>query len=83
MDFVTTDDMAVALLTGGGDEPYAYGLGAGLMSKGVALDLIAGDELDRPEFRSKPGVNFLNLRGDQNPDASFVGKVLRVLLYYV
>ena len=83
MAFVATDDVAVALLTGGADEPYAYGLGTGLMSKGVAIDLIANDELDRPEFHGNPRLNFLNLRGDQNPDASFVRKILRILLYYI
>ena len=72
----------VALLTGGGDRPYAYGLATALMSKGVALDLIASDELDCAELHGKPGVNFLNLRGDQRPDASFARKVFRVSLYY-
>jgi D-inositol-3-phosphate glycosyltransferase len=78
----TTHEMAVALLTGAADEPYAYGVATGLISRGVALDLVANDELDRPEFRGNPGVNFLNLRGDQDPDASFARKVFRVLLYY-
>ena len=50
--------------------------------KGAALDLIGSDELDCPEFRGKPGVNFLNLRGNQRPDASFVRKVSRVSMYY-
>jgi glycosyltransferase involved in cell wall biosynthesis len=72
----------VALLTGGADRPYAFGLVKALMSKGVALDLIANDELDGPEFYGRPGVNFLNLRGDQRPDVSFFRKVLRVSAYY-
>jgi glycosyltransferase involved in cell wall biosynthesis len=75
-------EIAVALLTGGGDKPYAFGLAAGLISKGVALDLIGSDDLDFPEFRTKPGVHFLNLRGDQSPDASFASKVSRVSKYY-
>ena len=72
----------VALLTGGGDRPYAYGLATALMSKGVALDLIGSDELECPEFHNQPGVNFLNLRGDQRPDASFLRKLLRISSYY-
>jgi glycosyltransferase involved in cell wall biosynthesis len=72
----------VALLTGGADKPYAFGLGTELISKGIALDLVGSDDLDCPEFRGKPGVNFLNLRGEQRPDASFSRKVLRVLAYY-
>jgi D-inositol-3-phosphate glycosyltransferase len=75
-------EIAVALLTGGADRPYAFGLATALIPKGVTLDLIGSDELDCPEFRGKPGVNFLNLRGNQQPDTSFVRKVSRVLLYY-
>jgi D-inositol-3-phosphate glycosyltransferase len=75
-------EIAVALLTGGGDKPYAFGLATALMSKGVALDLIGSDELDFPEFHGTPRVNFLNLRGDQQPDASLLAKVFRVSMYY-
>src|ERR1700732_3521444 len=53
-------EIAVALLTGGGDKPYVFGLATELMSKGAAVDLIGSDELDCPEFQAKPGVNFLN-----------------------
>jgi len=76
-------EIAVALLTGGSDRPYVFGLTTQLMSKGAALDLIGSDELDFREFRSKSGVNFLNLRGSQRPDVSFVRKVFRVAMYYV
>jgi glycosyltransferase involved in cell wall biosynthesis len=75
-------EIAVALLTGGGDKPYAYGLATELISKGAALDLIGNDELDCPEFQGKPGVAFLNLRGNQRTDVSFVRKVSRVLIFY-
>ena len=74
--------VSVALLTGGGDRPYFFGLATTLMSQGVAMDLIGSDDLDGPEFHGKPGVNFLNLRGDQRPDASTVRKVFRVMRYY-
>jgi D-inositol-3-phosphate glycosyltransferase len=75
-------EVAVALLTGGGDRPYVFGLTTALMSKGVALDVIGSDELDLPELQGKSRVNFLNLRGDQREDASFSAKVLRVSRYY-
>src|ERR1700675_517029 len=81
-DSSSVDRIEVALLTGGGDKPYAFGLATQLISKGVALDLIGSDDLDCPEFRDNPRVNFLNLRGDQRPDASFEKKVLRVFVYY-
>lgn len=75
-------DIAVALLTGGGDRHYAVGLATSLISKGAALDVIGSTEVDCPEFHSKPGFNFLNLRGDQRPEASVVRKVFRVSMYY-
>jgi len=78
----TTREIRVALLTGGGDRHYVFGLATALMSKGAALDLIGSDDLDGPEFRGKPGVKFLNLRGNQRPDVSFPKKVFRVLVYY-
>ena len=70
------------MLTGGGDRPYAFGLATALLSKGVGLDIIAGDELDSPDFRGAPRVRFLNLRGDQAADASLLRKIRRILIYY-
>src|SRR5271155_1692571 len=75
-------EIAVALLTGGGDRPYALGQATELISKRASLDLIGSDDLDCPEFHGKPGVRFLNLRGDQNPDATLGRKVFRVAKYY-
>lgn len=75
-------EIAVTLLTGGGDRPYAFGLTTELISKGAGLDVIGSDELDCHEFHGKPRVNFLNLRGNQRPEASLVRKVSRVLTYY-
>jgi D-inositol-3-phosphate glycosyltransferase len=76
-------DMAVSLLTGGSDRPYVFGLTVSLSSRVAALDLIGSDELDFPEFRSMPGVNFLNLRGSSERNVSFGRKVLRVAMYYL
>jgi glycosyltransferase involved in cell wall biosynthesis len=73
----------VALLTGGFDKPYAFGLSMALVSKGVRLDFIGSDELDSPELHSTPNLNFLNLRGKQQADANLPKKVSRVLTYYV
>src|SRR5215469_2785245 len=76
------ENLSVALLTGGGDRPYVFGLVTSLVSKGVALDVIGSDELDSREIHGQPGVKFLNLRGNQRPDAGLPTKVLRVLRYY-
>jgi len=74
--------LKVALLTGGGDKPYALGLAAALTSAGIALDFIGSDDLSVPELLDNPRVNFLNLRGDQRAKASLTTKVARVLTYY-
>lgn len=72
----------VALLTGGSDRSYVFGLVTSLLSKGIVVDLIGSNELDCPEFRHKPGINFLNLRGDQRPHASLIHKISRISRYY-
>jgi len=72
----------VALLTGGGDRPYVFGLATSLMSKGAVLDLIGSDQLDCPEFRDNPNLRFMNLRGDQRSDASLLKKIFRLSMYY-
>jgi glycosyltransferase involved in cell wall biosynthesis len=72
----------VALLTGGSDKPYVFGLASELISKGATLDLIGSEELDAPQLRGKPALNFLKLRGDQDPGASFLRKAHRICAYY-
>ena len=73
----------VAILTGGGDRPYALGLASSLLSEGVAFDFIGSDSLESPELRQSSKVRFLNLRGDTRTDAPLLTKVARVARYYV
>src|SRR6266550_4761476 len=73
----------IALLTGGGDKPYALGMAAALTSIGIHIDFIGSDDLNVPELLNDPLVNFLNLRGDQRPEATRMAKALRVFSYYV
>jgi len=75
--------LSVALLTGGGDKPYALGLAAALTSQGIFVDFIGSDDLSVPELLTNRRVNFLNLRGNQRPDASPFSKARRVLKYYI
>lgn len=72
----------VGLLTGGFDRPYVFGLATALVSKGVHLDVIGGDEVDHPELHAHPKLNFLNLRGSQQARVSIREKAARVLIYY-
>ena len=76
------NSIEASLLTGGSDRPYVYGLTDALLSKNAALDIIGSDELNDPEIYNKPGVNFLNLRGDQRPGANFRIKIARITSYY-
>jgi glycosyltransferase involved in cell wall biosynthesis len=74
---------SVALLTGGGDKPYALGMAAALTSAGMHVDFIGSDDLSVPELLANPRLNFLNLRGDQRGDVGPMAKGLRVLRYYL
>jgi glycosyltransferase involved in cell wall biosynthesis len=73
----------IALLTGGGDKPYALGIASALASAGVPLDFIGSDDLESPDLLKDPQVRFLNLRGDQRPDADITAKLIRVFAYYL
>ncbi len=74
--------IAVALLTGGSDRPYVFGLTTSLLARGISMDLIGSDELDSPEFNCRPGINFLKLRGSQMTDVGLVDKIKRISMYY-
>lgn len=73
---------AVALLTGGGDRPYAHGLAFSLSAQGVDLDFVGSDFLACAALDADPRVRFLNLRGEMSTDASAWRKGMRVLRYY-
>src|SRR5437016_12053182 len=75
--------LSVALLTGGGDKPYALGMAAALTSEGISVDFIGSDDLNVPEVVTNPRVNFLNLREDQRSEASAMAKLRRVSKYYL
>ncbi len=71
----------VALLTGGSDKPYVFGLAMALISKGICLDVVGSVEIDSPEMHTTPKLNFLDLVGSKAP-ASLASKVSRMLVYY-
>lgn len=77
------DALTVALLTGGGDPHYAYGLSTSLAAQGVAIDLIGSDEFEGPAFRNNPSIRVLNLRGSVNPKVGAKKKIARILKYYL
>jgi D-inositol-3-phosphate glycosyltransferase len=74
-------EIKIALLTGGFDRPYAYGLAMALIARGVCLEVIGSDEIDSPEMHSTPNLSFLNLQGSKR-EASLATKMSRVLIFY-
>lgn len=76
------DAIGVALLTGGFDRPYAFGMAMALAAQGLRVDVIGSDEIDSPELHVTPNLNFLNLLGSKRSDVSVVAKVTRVLRFY-
>jgi D-inositol-3-phosphate glycosyltransferase len=71
-----------ALLTGGQDRHYSFGMATALASQGVFLDIIGSDEVDSPNLHEPPAMNFYNLRRRQEANASVSKKLSKVLLYY-
>jgi D-inositol-3-phosphate glycosyltransferase len=78
----TGGTMRLALLTGGMDAPYALGLLSGIIGNSILVDVIGNDELKDKDVMKSNNIVYHNLRGDQNPQAQVIRKVLRVLIYY-
>lgn len=77
------ENLHVALLTAGRDQPYAFGMATSLMAKGFPLDIIGGNDLDLPVWNRNPQVTFFNLRGDIAEAAGYAKKIVRIIDYYV
>ncbi len=74
--------MRIALLTGGGDKHYAFGLASALTCKNVFLDFVGSDHLASATIEDNTRINFLNLRGKQDERANVTEKIRRITLYY-
>ena len=74
--------VAVSLLTGGSDKPYAFGLATSLISQGATIDLIGSSQIDCPEFHTNPNLTLFLLRGSLRRDVAFIDKAFRISSYY-
>jgi D-inositol-3-phosphate glycosyltransferase len=74
--------MEIGLFTGGRDRPYAFGLVKALLSEGLCLHVLGGDELDVPEIQANSNLKLIDVHGTSRPDAGHLRKALRVLFYY-
>jgi D-inositol-3-phosphate glycosyltransferase len=75
-------ELTVALLTGGIDRPYAFGLSMALASKGVRLDVVGSAQIASAEMYATPKLNFLNLHGDQGQTVTVGKRLWRCLGVY-
>ncbi|HEX5412878.1 MAG TPA: glycosyltransferase family 4 protein [Terriglobia bacterium] len=71
-----------ALLTGGRDRHYAYGLAMSLATCGVRLEVVGGAGIDCPEMHTTQGLTFLNLRKYRQPGRRLPQKIAGLLAYY-
>ncbi|HET9180155.1 MAG TPA: glycosyltransferase family 4 protein [Terriglobia bacterium] len=78
-----TKPVEAALLTGGTDRHYAYGLAMSLASSGVCLDVVGGADIDGPEMRSTSGLTYLSLRKGWPPGARLPEKIASLAAYYI
>jgi len=72
----------MALLTGGVDRPYAYGLAMALVAKNVHVEVIGNDVVDSIEMHTTPGLKFFNLWPVQSAKATSFAKVSRIVSHY-
>lgn len=74
--------IASALLTGGFDRPYAYGVATSLASKNVHVDVIGSDAIDGAEMHTNPNLTFINVWPARTSKRGFWSKVSRTLKHY-
>jgi glycosyltransferase involved in cell wall biosynthesis len=76
-------EIEVALLTGGFDRPYAFGITMALIARGMRLDVIGSKEVESPEMYATPRLNFLKLQADPRQRVNLAQKLGRLMMFYV
>ncbi len=71
----------VALLTGGHDISYVYGLATTLSALGINVHVVGGDRVDHVEFHTSDRITFVHIGGVQ-PNAGSASKLLQLSAYY-
>lgn len=72
----------ISLLTGGQDVHYALGLLSGLIEHPLKVEFIGNDRWENSSITKAANVRYFNLRGNQDPQAPIVSKILRIVRYY-
>lgn len=71
-----------ALLTGGVDRPYAFGLAMALVAKNVHVDVVASEAVDSVEMHTTPNLKFFDVWPARAAKATSLAKALRTLRHY-
>ena len=74
--------MRISLLTGGDDPNYAVPLATALAGAGVTVEFVGDDQMESVRSLQTTGIKYLNLRGNQDPNARLYTKAVRVMRYY-
>jgi glycosyltransferase involved in cell wall biosynthesis len=72
----------IALLTGGVDRQYAYGLAMALVSSGIRVEVVGGDSIDSPEMHTTSDLEFVNLWPSRENKATLMSKIWRTARDY-
>jgi D-inositol-3-phosphate glycosyltransferase len=72
----------VALLTGGQDRSYVFGLATALSQRGIHVHVVGNDSVDNIEFHTSDRITFID-RGGMRPNAAFLAKLFQLTVYYV
>jgi len=72
----------VALLTGGQDRSYVFGLATTLRQRGIRVHVVGNDRVDNIEFHTSDRITFVD-RGGMRPNAGFLAKLFQLTVYYV
>jgi glycosyltransferase involved in cell wall biosynthesis len=74
--------MRVSVLSGGDDPNYAVPLAASLADRGIQVEFIGNDAMAAAVALKHRNIEYLNLRGDQDPSAPSHAKAARIARYY-
>jgi glycosyltransferase involved in cell wall biosynthesis len=75
-------ELTVALLTGGIDPTYAFGLATALAGRGIKVEVVGGREVEAPEFHTTPGIRFVNLYPPRTDSSTRAAKIWRLITIY-
>lgn len=72
----------VALLTGGQDLSYVYGLATSLRQRGIKVSVVGNYRVDHIEYHTSDRITFVDC-GAMRPAAPFLVKLFQLATYYV